>query len=462
MPLFDELLIALVSMAIWEICRRLFLASRQWYRTRDAFKKLMKLEGDVLVVRSVVTRGGKSFVRDSDAEVERLLAARMTARMIHQPLEFSIQDPSRHLIIIGSSRYNVAVRAVQQHFMIPFQFVFSSSGSDPASRQLVVVTEHGDEMTSSIDLLERCRAEEVDYGILFVANLTNGKRLYWIAGIHGAGTLGVFHFMRSEAALVRQAWPAGADVGVAWLLRVRYETGANGGEPKILSMEVIGNACMVKKYEKPPSQALILDLGNVVMEFDRTRTYRAIAHVLGRNFQQIQEAIERSDVRQRYESGTLDTNAFLDELYRILKCDEGLLPRRMLEEFWGNIFWERPPMHETLKALHQEGVPIVLLSNTNPLHFDQIRKDYPDLVALFNKVVLSYSVRSVKPDRRIFEEGLAAVRAYCEKFAVDRVLYVDDKSQYVRVAEEMGMRGFTYRSHPQFVFWLRRQRLYVE
>jgi len=457
----EQLLMAILSMAIWEALRRTGAVSLKWYRARDAFKKLLGLDGDVVHALSVLDSHGTAFVRDSDSEVERVVSTATGANVTHDTDGFVISNPAHHLVVIGSPRYNVTAREVQKYFALPYQFVFSSWNTDAGKRQVVVVTDYGDLLTSSSDQRKRPRAEDIDYGLLFLANLTNRKRVIWIAGIHGAGTLGVAQFLRTEASKVRASMPSKPNSGIVWLIRVKYQKQAGKSQPLIVSSEALGSSRTVSFCKGPRAKVVICDFGSVIMDFDRSRTYRAIGHALGRPFDAVQNTIEETDIRQRYETGELDTDAFVQELYNIIRCNEAQLPPAMLKEFWGDIFWEKPHMREALRELRQQGVPLILLSNTNELHFEHVSKDYPDLFSLFDEIVVSYRVKAAKPQRDIFDKALDAARRLSPDLNVSDVVFIDDESEYVQVAEGMGMRGFTYRSFSQFVFWLRQQGLYV-
>ena len=49
---------------------------------------------------------------------------------------------------------------------------------------------------------------------------------------------------------------------------------------------------------------------------------------------------------------------------------------------------------------------LVLVSNTNALHFEMIRETYAHLLRHFDDLVLSYEVRAMKPQPEIFQAAL--------------------------------------------------------
>ena len=78
---------------------------------------------------------------------------------------------------------------------------------------------------------------------------------------------------------------------------------------------------------------------------------------------------------------------------------------------------------------------VFLLSNTNALHFEPLRKKLP-VLDRFAGLVLSYELGLAKPDRKIFE-------AACSKAGVDpeEAAFFDDVPAFVQSALATGMMG---------------------
>jgi len=215
----------------------------------------------------------------------------------------------------------------------------------------------------------------------------------------------------------------------------------------------------VNRGSQTHARALVIDLGGVIVDFDRTRTYRALGHVTGLPFAQVQQRIEGTDLRDRYERGLLTDEAFSDELVSLFpEAAAGL--KDLLPEIWGDIFRPNYDMFEALRYLKGLGVVLVLLSNTSAMHFNYVKKDYPEVIALFDRIVLSYEARKLKPDRVLYEDVIAWLTRE-HGVPTGGMLYVDDVREYVRQSQLLGMTGHVYVSHPHFIFWLRTLGLYV-
>lgn len=422
----------------------------------------------VYIVPSYEHSEGRTNVRDADSRVAAEIRSLTLARIENDGLPFSFTHPAFPLVILGSPRYNSLTESLQREFQLPYQFVESRHSANPRERRLSVLTEFGEEFISSQDQHFMADGTGYDYGIFLVATLNTGKKLFWIAGIHSPGTDGVWQFVEEKSAEAPGWLPLRQEEFTALLVRVRFKL--KGEEDKkqteILSVEAIGapRRAPLKARTGPVPRAMLCDLGDVLMYFDRTRTYRAIAHYApNHSWRDVEDRLEdkRLGLREKYESGQLDTEQFCDELYSILNLDEQTLPRPLLKELWGDIFWLNKEMAAALKYLHGTGIHLVLFSNTNPLHFQNVARDYPELLQLFSERVLSYEVGSAKPEGPIFSRAIEAVRRKVPGCSTAEMLMVDDIAWHVDAARGFGMKALLYQSYPHFVWWARAQGLYV-
>jgi 2-haloacid dehalogenase len=118
-------------------------------------------------------------------------------------------------------------------------------------------------------------------------------------------------------------------------------------------------------------------------------------------------------------------------------------------EQWPRMLGELiPGMGELLGALDRRRVPMYALTNWSEETFPHALRRYPAL-GVFRDILVSGSVRLIKPERAIYELALS-------RFAVDaeRCLFIDDKLANVRGAREVGMQAVLFtgaaglREHP--------------
>jgi len=76
---------------------------------------------------------------------------------------------------------------------------------------------------------------------------------------------------------------------------------------------------------------------------------------------------------------------------------------------------------------------LVLLSNTNAIHFEMIRENYA-LLRHFHERILSTRAHAMKPRREIFQAALD--RCGCPP---EQCFYTDDIAAYVEAARRLGI-----------------------
>jgi putative hydrolase of the HAD superfamily len=182
-------------------------------------------------------------------------------------------------------------------------------------------------------------------------------------------------------------------------------------------------------------RTILFDLGNVIVPFDIHRGYKALSANCGRSEQEVAVRIRDSGLYSVYETGKLSTPEFMDRFGSLL----GL--RANYEEFreiWNSIFFPETSTSEELILELKKNYRLVLLSNTNELHYGWIREKYRHLDH-FDDYVLSYEVKAMKPDERIFAAAVA--KAQC---APEECFFTDDIADYVAAARRFGIDAEQY------------------
>jgi putative hydrolase of the HAD superfamily len=177
-------------------------------------------------------------------------------------------------------------------------------------------------------------------------------------------------------------------------------------------------------------RTIIFDLGGVIVPFDFGRAWRRLQELTGLEPDQIRSRLTASGLPARFEIGGIEPRAFHVELAALLGFR---MEYAAFCELWSSIFLPETlvpeSMVEELKRRHK----LLLLSNTNAIHFDMIRDNYP-LLRHFDRYVLSYEVGALKPDPRIYQ---AAIRhAGCEP---GECFFTDDVPSYVEGARQEGI-----------------------
>ena len=187
-------------------------------------------------------------------------------------------------------------------------------------------------------------------------------------------------------------------------------------------------------------KTVIFDLGKVLIPFDFSRGYRAMETFCDYPAAEIPRRIAATDLVHRFETGLVESRDFVEQLSRLLDLR---ITYEQFCEIWSSIFLPEILVPESLLAGIAERYRLLVLSNTNALHFDMVRRNYP-MLRHFDDLVLSYEVKAMKPSPPIYREAIA--RAQCRP---EECFYTDDIAAYVEGARREGIDAVQFESCAQ-------------
>ena len=187
-------------------------------------------------------------------------------------------------------------------------------------------------------------------------------------------------------------------------------------------------------------KTVIFDLGKVLIPFDFSRGYRAMEQHCGYPAAEIPKRIAATDLVHRFETGLVEPRDFVEQLSRMLDLR---VTYEQFCEIWSSIFLPDTLVPESLLAGIRERYRMLVLSNTNAIHFDMVRQNYP-LLRHFHDLVLSYEVKAMKPSPAIYREAIA--RAGCRP---EECFFTDDIPAYVEGARREGIDAVRFESCAQ-------------
>ena len=187
-------------------------------------------------------------------------------------------------------------------------------------------------------------------------------------------------------------------------------------------------------------RAILFDLGNTIVPFDFRRGYARMERLCPWPAAEIPQRLARTDLVRRFETGAVEPQEFVQRL-----CAELDLRMTYAEfcELWSSIFLPDTLIPESLLASLAKRYRLVLVSNTNAIHFEMIRASYP-LLRHFHHYVVSHEVGAAKPSPRIYREAIA--RSGCE---AGECFFVDDLPACVEGARSEGMEAVLFESLSQ-------------
>ena len=184
-------------------------------------------------------------------------------------------------------------------------------------------------------------------------------------------------------------------------------------------------------------KTVIFDLGKVLVDFDFTIAARKIMARSLRPPSPLQALNHFSPLICRFERGDITDREFFEEV----RSATGY--RGTFEEFapeFSDIFTEIPEMSGLQARLRAAGIPTWILSNTNTLAEQQLRRHYP-FFANFDGYVFSFAVGVMKPEAAIYEAAERAIGRRGEE-----LLFIDDRGENVEAAVARGWQGLVQES----------------
>lgn len=176
------------------------------------------------------------------------------------------------------------------------------------------------------------------------------------------------------------------------------------------------------------------------MPLDFPRLYGRLAEHCTVAAEEIPRRIAETGLVPLLESGAMPAEEFTDRIVQLLDLR---VPDGQFRELWSSLF----PGHTLLPESLMEGVRkhhrLLLLSNTNAIHFGMVRENYP-LLRHFDSYVLSHEVGAMKPSPKIYAAAIEAAQCKAEE-----CFFTDDIPAYVEGARKAGMRSEQFQSYEQ-------------
>jgi len=194
-------------------------------------------------------------------------------------------------------------------------------------------------------------------------------------------------------------------------------------------------------------RAVLLDLGKVLINFDFAAGYRALEELCPYREAEIRRRIAATDLAARFETGLVEPRDFCAELCALIELK---VDYSRFCSIWNSIFSDVLIPESMIEGLSRR-YRLVMVSNTNQIHFEMVRQRYP-VLRHFHGKALSYQVRAMKPRPEIFLEAvrLAGCRA-------GECFYTDDIPAYTEAARKLGIDAVTFESAERLSAELRRR-----
>ncbi len=183
----------------------------------------------------------------------------------------------------------------------------------------------------------------------------------------------------------------------------------------------------------PKPQALVFDLGNVLIEIDFMRCVRYWSRRARVHSAQIITRFRMDRHYEAFERGHLSPEAYFGILRRQLGIQ---LDDAEMAAGWNRIILDEKPGIRACMLQLKRHVPLYILTNTNTVHAAEWGARHLSLLEHFDQVFVSSLMGCRKPDAAAYQFVLTHIGV-----PADEVLFLDDTLENVQGAAAAGMQA---------------------
>ena len=196
----------------------------------------------------------------------------------------------------------------------------------------------------------------------------------------------------------------------------------------------------MNKIDLTSIDAIVFDLGGVLINLDYTLTTKAFKHLGIEHFSTLYSQAQQSGLFDEFEKGKCSIPYFVNHLLDYLPS--GTTAKQVVDA-WNAMILNFP--EENLELLHslKNQKRTFLLSNTNDIHIQKVHRELQKvseektLHPYFEKVYFSCDIAMRKPDAEIFELVLRE-----NQLTASRTLFIDDSQQHIESAKKLGLQTY--------------------
>lgn len=183
-------------------------------------------------------------------------------------------------------------------------------------------------------------------------------------------------------------------------------------------------------------RAFLFDIGNVILAFDFMKAARKIEPFSNCSAEEGLALV--STLTDPLERGEITPDEFYEKTSSMIGYSG---ERPFMERSFEDIFEVNEPIVQIIKALHSQGVPLHLLSNTNGIHVPFFETNYP-VFDCFEGRIYSHEAGCMKPDPRIYEIATQQLN-----LDPQTTFYIDDLPANCEAGRKAGFLTVQYDRH---------------
>lgn len=186
-------------------------------------------------------------------------------------------------------------------------------------------------------------------------------------------------------------------------------------------------------------KCIMFDLGDVIVRNNPRRACMRLSKYCPVGVDEV-EWFAPKKFHLLMDTGKLTKRQLYSAAVRNLKLEK--VSQKKFEQIYADIFTDNPPVQDIARKL-KKNYKLMLLSNTDAIHFEHMLRTFP-ILKIFEHHVVSYKVGYKKPHIKIFQAALKK----CGHPARE-CIFIDDKKANILGAKKAGMKAIHYRSPSQ-------------
>ena len=180
-------------------------------------------------------------------------------------------------------------------------------------------------------------------------------------------------------------------------------------------------------------EAVVFDLGGVLLEIDFGRVFAAWAEYAGVSPEVIRARYRMDAAYEQHERGEISARQYFSSLRDSLGIS---LSDAQFEAGWNEVVRGEIPGVAALIAQAAQRLPLYVFSNTNAMHYAHWGPSHAGLLKRFRRLFMSHEMGLRKPEARAFEHIAAEIGVRLPK-----LLFFDDTAENVHAALALGMQA---------------------
>jgi len=186
-------------------------------------------------------------------------------------------------------------------------------------------------------------------------------------------------------------------------------------------------------------ETIIFDFGGVVLDIDPQLTIDEFVK-LGFNDLEKTKSDEFTQLIRKFERGIFIPEVFRKKMKKFLEIE---VSDQQFDDAWNALLYDIPSERIEIIEQVKENYQILLLSNSNEIHYDlyvrdlQLRFGYREFDDLFHNAYFSFDLHLSKPDLEVYEFLI-----FQHELKPKKTLFIDDRLDNLEAAQQAGLQTY--------------------